>query len=109
MVDFLRGIEPAYRVLVPASAEMEILRTYPWLLDEKNPRGASWEVSFSRWGQPVRVAPSQTPVSQPQVSWVRDTGLSHDLNTRGIVTGSGSTGKLTSSGRRFIELACGLQ
>lgn len=109
VVEFMRGVEPAYRVLVPGSARMDILQNYPWLVDASKGRGTSWEVSFSRWGQPVRVSASQTAVSQPVVSWVRDSGLPHYLNTRGIVTGSGSTGKLTVEGLRFMQLACGLQ
>lgn len=108
VVDFLRGVEPAYRVLVPSSAKMDILRNYPWLVDASKGRGASWEVSFSRWGQPVGVSASQTAVSEPVVSWVRDSGLPHYLYTRSIVTGSGSTGKLTVEGLRFLQLACGL-
>ena len=38
---------------------------------------------------------------------VKDTGIPHFTNTRGCVTGSGSTGKLTTDGLNFVKLATG--
>ncbi len=106
----VRATESSYRVAVPGDAEMEILKNYPWLLDGPRPAGkpASWEVTFSRWGLPLAVKASTTAVSAPAVVWVKDTGIPHFTNTRGCVTGSGSTGKLTADGLRFVKLACGL-
>ena len=101
--------ESAYRVAVPGEAEMEILKNYPWLLDGPRPAGkpASWEVTFSPWGLPLAVKASTTAVAAPFVTWVKDTGIPHYTHTRGCVTGSGSTGKLTAEGLRFVKLACG--
>lgn len=105
----VRATESAYRVAVPGDAEMEIIKNYPWLLDGSRPAGkpASWEVTFSRWGLPLAVKPSTTAVPAPFVTWVKDAGIPHFTNTRGCVTGSGSTGKLTAEGLRFVKLACG--
>ncbi len=105
----VRATESGYRVVVPEEATMEIATNYPWLLDGPRPttRPASWEVTFSRWGLPLAVKASTTAVSQPVVTWVKDAGIPHYLHTRGIVTGSGSTGKLTAEGLRFVKLACG--
>jgi murein DD-endopeptidase MepM/ murein hydrolase activator NlpD len=105
----VRGTESGYRVAVPGDAEMEIVKNYPWLLDGSRPAGkpAAWEVTFSRWGLPLAVKTSNTPVSQPVVTWVRDAGIPHYTQTRGCVTGSGSTGKLTTEGLRFVRLVCG--
>lgn len=105
----VRATESGYRVAVPGDAEMEIIRNYPWLLDGTPPVGkpASWEVTFSRWGLPLAVKTSNTPVSQPVVTWVKDAGIPHYTHTRGCVTGSGSTGKLTTEGLRFVKLVCG--
>jgi hypothetical protein len=108
LVAFLRGQDVAYRVRVPATARMEIAGLYPWLLTGGTAKGASWEVGFTRWGQPVSVTGAAGAVAEPVVSWVRDSGLPHYLNTRGIVTGSGTSGKLTVEGLRFVKLACGL-
>jgi hypothetical protein len=105
----VRTTESGYRVAVPGGAEMDIVRNYPWLLDGARPAGkpVSWEVTFSRWGLPLAVKTSNTPVSQPVVTWVKDAGIPHYTHTRGCVTGSGSTGKLTTEGLRFVKLVCG--
>ncbi|MDI1314605.1 M23 family metallopeptidase [Prosthecobacter sp.] len=105
----VRATESAYRVAVPGDAEMEIVKNYPWLLDGPRPAGrpASWEVTFSRWGLPLAVKASSTAVSAPFVTWVKDAGIPHYTHTRGCVTGSGSSGKLTVEGLRFVKIACG--
>lgn len=105
----VRATESGYRVVVPGEAPMEIVQNYPWLLDAPLPavKPAAWEITFSRWGLPVGVKPSTTPVSQPVVTWVKDAGIPHHIQTRGIVTGSGSTGKLTAEGLRFVKLVSG--
>lgn len=106
----VRATESGYRVAVPGDATMEILQNYPWLLDGARPatRPGSWEVTFSRWGLPLAVKPSTAVVSQPVVTWVKDAGIPHYVNTRGCVAGSGATGKLTTEGLRFVKLVCGL-
>lgn len=105
----VRATESSYRVAVPGDAEMEILKNYPWLLNGPRPSGkpASWEVTFSRWGLPIAVKASSSPVAAPFVTWVKDSGIPHFTHTRGCVTGSGSTGKLTTEGLRFVKLATG--
>jgi len=107
LVDFIRHTEVAYRVRVPATAKMEILKRYPWLRVDTGP-SAAWELSFSRWGQPIRVSGSPTATSTPVVSWVQDASVPHYLNTRGIITGIGASAKLTVEGLRFIQLVCGM-
>jgi murein DD-endopeptidase MepM/ murein hydrolase activator NlpD len=105
----VRGTESGYRVAVPGDAEMEILKNYPWLFDGDRSSGkpAAWEVTFSRWGLPLAVKTSNTAVSQPVVTWVKDAGIPHYTHTRGCLTGSGSTAKLTTEGLRFVRLVCG--
>lgn len=105
----VRSTESGYRVAVPGDADMEIVKNYPWLLDDPRPadKPASWEVTFSRWGLPLAVKASDMVVSQPVVTWVKDSGIPHYTYTRSIVTGGGSTGKLTAEGLRFVKLVCG--
>lgn len=105
----VRATESGYRVAIPGDATMEIVKHYPWLLDGSRPAGkpASWEVTFSRWGLPLAVKASTTNISQPVVTWVKDAGIPHYTHTRGCVTGSGETGKLTAEGLRFVKLVCG--
>lgn len=106
--DFVRSQEPAFRVRVPDTARMELLDRHPWLSGGKTSGAASWEVTLTRWGFPIEVRPGTENTAAAGVTWVKDTGLPHYLNTRGLVTGSGSTGKLTVEGLRFLQLLCGL-
>lgn len=105
----VRATESGYRLAIPGNAAMEIVKNYPWLLDGPPPAGrpASWEVTFSRWGLPLAVKTSNAIVAMPTVVWVKDAGIPHYTYTRGCVTGSGSTGKLTTEGLRFVKLVCG--
>lgn len=105
---FVKGGEAAFRVRVPATARMEIASRHPWLLAGGKLPASSWEVTFSRWGFPMAVEASSSSAAAPAVTWVRDSGLPHYLNTRGLLTGSGTTARLTAEGMRFIRLACGL-
>jgi hypothetical protein len=105
----VKATESSYRVAVPGDAEMEIVKNYPWLLDGPRPAGkpASWEVTFSRWGLPLTVKASTVAVAAPTVTWVKDAGIPHYTHTRGCVSGSGNTGKLTPDGLNFVKLVCG--
>ena len=106
---FVTHTEPGYRVLVPGTSEMELLKHYPWLCDTPltGDRPASWEITFSPWGLPVTVRPSAQKAAMPTVTWVKDLGVPHYYPTRGILTGSGSTAKITSEGLRFLQLVTG--
>jgi murein DD-endopeptidase MepM/ murein hydrolase activator NlpD len=106
--EFVRGGEAAFRVRVSGTAKIELAGRHPWLLNGKTSRGTSWEVTFTRWGFPMAVEASSSGVAEPMLTWVKDSGVPHYLHTRGLVTGSGSTGKLTAEGLRFIRLVCGL-
>ncbi len=107
---FVTSTPAYYRVLVPGSADMDVLKHYPWLLDGESPSGkpSSWEVTFSSWGLPVAIKASASNCSQPTVTWVKDDPIPHYYNTRGCLTGSGTSAKLTVSGMNFVKLACGL-
>jgi murein DD-endopeptidase MepM/ murein hydrolase activator NlpD len=106
--EFVLGGEAAFRVRVPGTAKMEIAGRHPWLLNGKTPRGTSWEVTFTRWGFPMAIEASSSGVAEPMLTWMKDAGMPHYLHTRGLVTGSGTSGKLTTEGLRFIRLVCGL-
>ncbi len=107
---FVRRTAPYFEVTVPGTAKMEIAARYPWLLDGSRPAGAtaSWSVTFSAWGLPVRVRAADRQVTAPIVTAIQESPLPHTLNSRGLVTGSGREAKLTPSGMSFIRLACGL-
>lgn len=107
---FVRESPAYFEVTVPGAARMELARRYPWLLDGPVSAGvpASWAVTFTAWGLPVRVRAADRQTSEPLVTAIQESPLPHALNSRGLVTGSGREAKLTASGLSFIKLACGL-
>lgn len=107
---FVMQSDSWFEVAVPGSATMELARRYRWLVPEgaASRKPVSWTVRFTRWGLPVSIQPATTFVGSPTVTWIKPDPVPHYYNTRGLVTGSGTTGKLTVEGLRFIQLACGL-
>ena len=86
---------------------MEILRRYRWLLDGSGQDGTAWEIAFDGSGLPLSVTgvTPEIPLSQPQVTWVRDSPHSHTHATRSRLTGSGK--HLSTRGLRYINLVAG--
>lgn len=105
--DFVRATEPGWKVASPRKGDLELLKNYPWLGEDVQPDAPSWEIWLADSGLPVRVRSSAQSVGKPTVVWVRNTGIPHFYHSRGYVSGSGDSGTLTSSGRRFIELLTG--
>ena len=103
--EFLAQEETFYRVLLPASANFELPKRYPWLLrGAEGESGASWEVSFNRAGIPLRIAPAEQAVTAPVLSYVQKRSGDYRHLTRGIVGGMGDNPRLTESGLRMMRL-----
>ncbi|MDF1656480.1 MAG: M23 family metallopeptidase [Verrucomicrobiales bacterium] len=98
--------EVHYRVLVPKSGQLEFLRRYPWLgRDLKTVRKPkSWEFAFAATGVPLEIRPSSKSLSYPAITYIKPSGTDHSYLTSGRVSGNGSTGKLTPSGSRYVQL-----
>ena len=109
---FVRQTEPYFEVAVPGSAKMELVKRYPWLLDAPAPTTppASWRVTFSAWGLPVRIQAGTDRITAPQLTGIPpNQTLPHALNTRGLITGSGESAQITTAGLNLLRLACGLE
>ncbi len=104
---FVKATPPGMKVVVPRKGPLELVQMYPWLGQGTEQPSASWEFTLSETGLPLAVKPSATVCEKPTVTWVRDVGLPHGYHTRGYVAGSGSTGTLTASGARLMELLTG--
>jgi murein DD-endopeptidase MepM/ murein hydrolase activator NlpD len=110
--EFFARKVPAFAVTVPDEGMLDLLRRYPWLSSDRHPwlagrseqRVEAWEVSFTGSGVPVRVEPSPRRVAAPAVASVAPSRVPHVYLTNGMVSGSGSTQALTSSGQRFLSL-----
>ena len=105
--EFLRGEEVFFKVLTPANGQTpDLIRMYPWLTSGATQVGipASWEISFTRSGVPLRVVPSSKTVSAPTLSFVKPAEVPYWMLTRRLVFGSGNGAKLSPYGRRLVEL-----
>jgi Peptidase family M23 len=112
IASLIKGTQEQFRVAVPGHAEMEILKNYPWLLSEPRSPGSpdptSWEISFSGWGLPVKIAPSNNIVSAPVVTWARPSEVPQYSLTRGILNGIAGRYTLSTSGLQYVQLVTGL-
>ena len=97
-----------YRVLVPPSPRMDLLRRYPWLSDNQT-EAKSWEISFNQAGIPLRFKAGESLVEKPMLSWVKPSPYPYALQTRGYIQGSGSNYSLSKEGERYLDLICPTQ
>jgi murein DD-endopeptidase MepM/ murein hydrolase activator NlpD len=101
---FLSREAAFFKVLVPNSPNFELPRRYPWMVAASpNDKPASWEVSFTASGLPLRMTPSSRAVSTAEVSYAKPgpTDLRH--LTRHLA-GRGSSAHLTDSGKAYLRL-----
>ena len=105
IADFVRSESPVYTVALPRSAHFELPKRYSWLLaKEPGPSTQSWLVSFAGSGVPVKIEPSPTAVSQPEIMWVKKTNVDCSYLTREDVAGRGKSAHLTDAGKRLMRL-----
>ena len=106
--DFLKRRKPHYKVAVPKDgSRLEIARRYRWLVENRSAPGSAWEISFDGSGVPLSIR-SMTPnvgLSQPLVTWVKESPYPHSYQTRKRLTSSGKA--LTPRGLRFVNLVTG--
>jgi murein DD-endopeptidase MepM/ murein hydrolase activator NlpD len=103
--DFLAAGEPAFKITVKNSPHFFLIREYPWLVaagEIANP--PAWTITFSRYGIPMRIQAAATPVAQPVVAWVKETGEPYSRSTKNLITGHKGSPRLTESGLRFAKL-----
>src|SRR5260370_8296745 len=71
---FLGQEEIFYKVAIPKSRHFELPKLYPWMASGTvKPR--SWIVSFARSAFPLKIEPTQRPVKQPKVVYVKPSAL----------------------------------
>ncbi|MDQ6624706.1 MAG: M23 family metallopeptidase [Verrucomicrobiota bacterium] len=101
---FLAQEQTFYRVALPASKSLDLVRRYPWLSQTKGDAQLAWEISFNRAGVPLKVEHTDKAVSVPTLSFVKKQAGDYAILTRGIVGGSGDSAHLTENGERLMRL-----
>lgn len=108
LADHIRSREPFYKITVPDSAALSLIRQHPWLVPDGEPAAPpAWTIAFTQYGFPIEARASMEPVVEPKVSWIADTHLAYHHATRGIIAGSPGGARLSDSGKRFIQLLRG--
>ena len=102
--EFLAQEETFYKVTFPKSSHFDLPKLYPWMLSGGSETKASWEVSFTRAGLPLKIEPSSKKVKQPEVTYVKKSPIDSIHLTHGDVAGRGSNAHLTGSGLIFMKL-----
>ncbi len=101
---FLGRQEVFYKVIIPHSPNFQLPRRYPWMTDgSPNEKPVSWEISFTRSGLPLRLAPSDRAVSAAGLSYVKP-GPGDLRNLTRHLAGRGSSARLTDSGKAYLRL-----
>ena len=86
--DFITGAEPAFKITIRNSPNFYLVRAYPWLVpagELANP--LAWTVTFSRYGIPIRIEAASIAITQPMVTWVKETGQPYTRITKNLVGG----------------------
>jgi murein DD-endopeptidase MepM/ murein hydrolase activator NlpD len=103
--EFLQEETTWYRVLVPDSPRMDLLRRYPWLSGGQTD-AKSWEISFNQAGIPIHFEARMQNVLQPTLTWVKFSPYPYAIQTRGYLQGAGSNYGLSKDGERYLDLIC---
>ena len=104
--DFVRSRPIAYRIAIPGSYPLDLLKRYPWLTDgstEPDSTGA-WVVGFTQEGVPVEVGRQAQAVDAPEVAWVADRVVRGGLSTNGMLVRGDSAYRLTRAGKAAAAL-----
>jgi murein DD-endopeptidase MepM/ murein hydrolase activator NlpD len=103
--EFLAEEETLYRVLVPPAKHFDLPKFYPWMLSE-TPAGnpPSWEISFNRAGVPLKIRPGTKPVTEPELSYLKPSGVDGRVLTMERLTGRGTNARLTDKGKQLMRL-----
>ncbi|MFN2623179.1 MAG: M23 family metallopeptidase [Chthoniobacterales bacterium] len=103
--EFLAQEETLYRVLVPASRNFDLAKFYPWMArDKSDGEPASWEVSFNRAGVPLKIQPNAKAILEPELSYLKPSGVDGSVLTMERIAGRGANAHLTEKGKQFMRL-----
>jgi murein DD-endopeptidase MepM/ murein hydrolase activator NlpD len=103
--EFLAQEETLYRILVPPSRNFDLAKFYPWMVrDKTDGEPASWEISFDRAGVPLKIQPNAKAVSEPELSYLKPSGVDGSVLTMERIAGRGANAHLTEKGKQFMRL-----
>src|SRR5256714_259446 len=103
--EFLAEEETLYRVLLPASRNFDLPKFYPWMLRDKEAGDqASSEVSINRAGGPLKSQAGAKAGLEPELSYLKPSGIDGGTLTMDRIAGRGKNAHLTEKGKQFMRL-----
>ena len=102
--EFLADEETFYKVRLPQARHFDLPALYPWMSAAGKRGGSSWEVSFARSGVPLKIEPTDRRVTQPEVSYVKNSAAECSYLTRDVVSGRGANAHLSGYGAQLMRL-----
>lgn len=110
VIDLVKNAPEHFRILVPGSAEMELLQNYPWLCRSGVPAGkpTSWSITFTAWGLPTKIEASDEACDDMRLKWVQSSTIPQYSLTRGLLNGTSEKASFTNEGTSYLTLATGL-
>src|SRR5260370_7442301 len=96
--------EEWYKSRVSEGRRLDLPTLYPWMYAAGKRTGSSWEVSFARYGVPLKIEPTDRRVAQPEVSYVKNSAAECSYLTRDIISGRGTNAHLTNYGAQLMRL-----
>jgi len=102
--EFLGAEEAFYKVVLPKTQHFDLPTLYPWMLKAGKRSGSSWEVSFAGSGVPLRIEATDRRITQPEVSYVKNSSAECSYLTRDMVSGRGPNAHLTNYGSQLMRL-----
>jgi hypothetical protein len=103
--DYIARSEPAFKITVKNSPNFYLVRAYPCLVptgEIANPE--AWTITFSRYGVPIKVEASKSPLTGPILTWIKETNQPYGRLSKNMVSGSRGSPHLTAAGLRFAKL-----
>jgi murein DD-endopeptidase MepM/ murein hydrolase activator NlpD len=101
---FLAEEDTFYKVVVPDSPHFDLRKWYPWMVKNLPINAKSWEISFARSGVPLQIEARDEEVTEPVLSYVKESDVNYEYLTRGVVAGQGNRSHLSESGMRLMRL-----
>lgn len=101
---FIKSLDPFFRVRIPASADFQLPRRYPWLVSGEPGNARSWLVSFSAAGIPVALEASPAAAEVPRLEWAKPSKIPYAKATRSLLDGSPGSPRLGDSGHKLLQL-----
>lgn len=104
--NYLNTLEELYRIRIPNTPELDIIKRHPFLLratEEERAKAASLDIAFSAQGIPLAAYPCEEKVTSPKVLSSKPLPTLLQNCTSNRLKNNSQNPQLTTNGMRFIQ------